>query len=262
MKTTSFKCSSVVLALIVAWGSLPLATAQNVIPLESYWQMWIGTQDPSSPSTAWRGPQFGNSMWQRTLVPAGYPSPVDQSGIETQLQTVLLPSSTSGSNYTTLFFRQSFLLTNILGIQALKLTLYVDDGAIVWLNGVEVARYNVAAGELPYTWTADAGIEVSPQEFSITAGALLAEGTNVLAVEVFNVATTSSDMVFAATVDMLANEAPLVIAAGPQFDQKIDSLGSIEVYFSEAVTNVNAADLLLNGMPATNMVSYAPNDYL
>src|SRR4051812_26691226 len=98
MKPTVFKCSRLALAAGITWASVQMAAAQNVIPLESYWQMWIGTQNPSSPSTAWRAPQFGDSTWQRTLVPAGYPSPVDQSGIEAQLQTVLLPSSTSGSN--------------------------------------------------------------------------------------------------------------------------------------------------------------------
>src|SRR3954463_6818138 len=109
MKTTSSICFQAALAVIVASASARPAMAQKVIPLQSYWQMWIGTQSPSSPSTAWRQRHFNDSTWQRTFVPAGYPSPVDQSGIETQLQTVLPPSFEAGSNYTTLFFRQSFL---------------------------------------------------------------------------------------------------------------------------------------------------------
>src|SRR4051794_14919978 len=90
MKTTIFKRSPVALAAIITWASVHLAGAETVIPLQSYWQMWIGRQDASSPSTAWRAPEFNDSGWDRTLVPAGYSSSDPRTGIEAQLVSFLV----------------------------------------------------------------------------------------------------------------------------------------------------------------------------
>src|SRR5947208_9737792 len=55
---------------------------------------------------------------------------------------------------------------------------------------------------------------------------------------------------------------PEVAGTVPSMGAVVHALGSIEVYFDEAVTGVDAADLLINGMTAcTNVVAYAPNDY-
>ena len=120
--------------------------------------MWIGRTDASTPSTAWRAPQFNDSGWEPTPVPVGYSMGEPRTGIEAQLVTVLPPGS-APPTYTTLFLRQSFVLLPGSPIRGLKITVHADDGAIVWLNGVEIGRYNVPAGELGYTTSALFGLE-------------------------------------------------------------------------------------------------------
>lgn len=46
-------------------------------------------------------------------------------------------------NYTCIFMRQSFELSNVADISELQLGSVSDDGYIVWINGVEVNRYRM-----------------------------------------------------------------------------------------------------------------------
>jgi len=74
-----------------------------------------------------------------------------------------------------------------------------DDGAVVYLNGVEVARGNMPGGAINYLTTASSAVSDSDEyRFSdFTVGAnLLNDGTNVLAVEVHQSSGTSSDISF------------------------------------------------------------------
>ena len=92
----------------------------------------------------------------------------------------------------------------------LLLSNYVDDGAVFYLNGAEVYRLRVAAAPTAITYTttatgvACAGTAQSgdaatncPDLFTLTGSALtnLAQGDNVLAVEVHNYGTLA-DIVF------------------------------------------------------------------
>ncbi len=81
--------------------------------------------------------------------------------------------------------------------------------------------------------------------------ALLVLGTNVLAVQVFNVTMESSDLCLDAALkaDLQAPPPPVVRSVAPP-PGPAAQLNLITVTFSEAVVNVAAADLLLNDNPA------------
>jgi hypothetical protein len=82
-------------------------------------------------------------------------------------------------------------------------TNYVDDSSVVWLNGVELFRFNVTATTaVPLAWNdanpsgaANPLGEGVPYITNVVATGLRA-GDNVLAVQLQNQATTSSDDVF------------------------------------------------------------------
>ena len=57
------------------------------------------------------------------------------------------------------YFRKTFTVTDLARVADLALTLYVDDGAVAWLNGTEVARINVAAGDLAFNASATSADE-------------------------------------------------------------------------------------------------------
>ncbi|HEV8612020.1 MAG TPA: choice-of-anchor X domain-containing protein, partial [Gemmatimonadales bacterium] len=76
----------------------------------------------------------------------------------------------------------------------LKLGLYADDGAIVWINGIEVLRFNARDGEQAFNATAARPAEARWQEFLLPNPALyLREGENVVAVHAMNSPLTSND---------------------------------------------------------------------
>src|SRR3546814_14474560 len=78
-----------------------------------------------------------------------------------------------------------------------------DDGAIVYLNGVEVVRTNLPPGVITVGTYASAGVwgaeEQTYSTFDVPAG-LLVEGTNVLAVSVHNESRSSSALSFDASL--------------------------------------------------------------
>jgi hypothetical protein len=73
-------------------------------------------------------------------------------------------------------------------IASLSLALIRDDGAVVYVNGVEVARSNMPTGPITRTTLASAAVdgvaETTPHEFTVEPSTVLVPGTNVVAVEV------------------------------------------------------------------------------
>jgi len=85
---------------------------------------------------------------------------------------------------------------------------------------------------------------------------VLAAGTNLLAVRGLNTTLTSSDLLLDVEVYATAQDpalAPPTVASVTPTPGPVIELGSLTVRFSEPVTNVNAADLRINGIAATNV---------
>jgi hypothetical protein len=83
----------------------------------------------------------------------------------------------------------------------------VDDGAVYYLNGVEIQRQNMPGGVIGYNTAASAAVGTASFNgtFTIPAGALK-QGTNVLAVEVHQAAGDTSDV--AMGVQAVATQQP------------------------------------------------------
>ena len=111
-----------------------------------------GTQEASNPTSAWRQLGFAESGWSSGAMPFWY-GDVLPGG--TQLTGML-------NVHTTVFFRKTFTVANPTQIGELLLQVKVDDGFIAWINGVEVARYNVAAQNPVYTDRATISVPEPP----------------------------------------------------------------------------------------------------
>jgi len=72
----------------------------------------------------------------------------------------------------------------------------VDDGAIYYLNGVEVARFNMPAGAVNAATFSSVPHEANVFEVFPLDASPLVSGDNVLAVEVHQQSLSSSDVVF------------------------------------------------------------------
>src|SRR3954470_23909677 len=139
--------------------------AEVLVPLKADWRYLKGTAEASNPTTAWRDISFDDSSWPSGKAPIYYGENIGPG--------VLL--SDMRSNYTTVFLRTRFVLTNALEIDRLALRTLVDDGFIAWINGTEVARFNVTGDKL-YNGVADATIEMTWVTNSFAAPASLVNG--------------------------------------------------------------------------------------
>jgi hypothetical protein len=153
---------------------------------------WKYLDNGSDQGTAWRSPTFDDGAWASGPAELGY-----GAGGEA---TVVGYGPDSNNKYVTTYFRRSFPVENASRYSGLDVSLVRDDGAVVYLNGVEVWRSNMSAGDVLYN-TYAASPEVSGGDeskwFNTTLpSAALVEGQNVLAVEIHQQRAASSDISF------------------------------------------------------------------
>lgn len=160
------------LALLLATES----HAALVFNTGASWRWFKGRTEASTPNaTAWRGINFNDSAFSTTSAPFWYGDTQPGGTQITDMQ----------NQYTTIFLRRTFVLTNIADVSSLKLSAMCDDGFIAWINGTEVQRYNVPAGNLAFNASAS-GAATEPVSLTdytlLNPGSYLVLGTNVLAV--------------------------------------------------------------------------------
>jgi len=140
--------------------------------------------------TAWRAPGFSDATWPSGAAQLGY-----GDGDET---TRVSFGPNPNSKPITTYFRRQFTVTDSASVASLVLRLLRDDGAVVYLNGVEVVRSNMPAGTIGYQTRAASNVDSNENQFhaiSLQPGQLVT-GTNTLAVEVHQAWSSSSDLSF------------------------------------------------------------------
>ncbi|MHA3770035.1 Ig-like domain-containing protein [Verrucomicrobiota bacterium sgz303538] len=169
-------------ALSSTWADITL------VPVGSTWKY---LDNGTNQGTAWRAASFNDGAWASGPAELGY-----GDGDEA---TVVSYGPNSSARYTTTYFRYSFSVANPAAFVSLKLRLLRDDGAVVYLNGVEVRRDNMPTGTITSTTLASTALSAPAEdtfyETSIATTNLVA-GTNVLAVEVHQANGTSTDVSF------------------------------------------------------------------
>jgi hypothetical protein len=182
---------------------------------------WKYRADGSDQGTAWRGLAFDDATWAAGPAQLGY-----GDGDE---QTVVGYGPDPDNKYTTTYFRHAFDLPETGVHNSLRLDLLRDDGAVVYLNGVEVFRSHMPAGAITAATLASTpavgGADESTFFSTIVDPGLLRAGTNVLAVEIHQVNATSTDISFdlrlTGSITLAATHAEDfdALAAGPLHDQ-------------------------------------------
>lgn len=231
--------------------------AVDIFTSGAVWKYFKGTSEASQPDrTAWRMIDYDDSSWASGFTPFYY----GESLKGTEL-------SDMRNNYTCVFFRKSFNITNLSDISSLELNVLSDDGAIVWINGVEVAQFNMPEGDIPYNGVSLPALpEPIPwQSYTLKdPQRFLTNGLNIIAVQGFNCSlANSSDFVFDASLSyVIDTEPPLIISIDPEPGSVVRQINKIEVLFNEPVEGVDASDLLINGVPAEKLFISSQDDYI
>lgn len=150
------------------------------------WRYMKGTQ---APPAGWNTALFNDTSWLEGASGFGYGDNDDA--------TVLTDMQQSGTNpgYLTVYLRKTFSINSPADVDALIFKADFDDGFVAYLNGTEIARENVTGTAPLYNQPAATDHEAgTPVEYDLTSKkALLQPGQNVLAIELHNVALSSSD---------------------------------------------------------------------
>ncbi len=170
--------------------TLPTGSATTtLLPSGSTWRY----RDNGQVASGWKSETFDDSSWARGPAQLGYGDGDERT---------VVGSGPNGAHYPTTWFRTTFDGGST-APRSLVLSLMADDGAVVYLNGVEVARDNMPTGTVTAdTWalTARAGAEESAFRDVPVADGIARAGTNVLAVEVHQESGWSSDISFDASL--------------------------------------------------------------
>jgi len=157
---------------------------------------WSYLDDGSDQGTAWRQLDFDDEAWESGRAQLGYGG----NGERTEIGF----GGNANDKHVTTYFRKTFSTTRADEIEVLKVRIARDDGAVVYLNGTELARTGMPAGEINYdtgaAGVASGGNETAFFEFEVPADVLV-NGENQVAVEVHQVKSgngnvTSSDITF------------------------------------------------------------------
>jgi hypothetical protein len=193
---------AICLVLIALPGA---AVEQTLVGRGSVWRYRDGGQVPGA---GWSGPGFADAGWASGAAELGY-----GDGDEA---TMVSYGGNANAKAITTYFRRTFTVTGAAGFQRLETRLLCDDGAVVYLNGVELRRDNLPAGAIAATTPASAVIGGTAESAftAIAHGAGgLREGENVLAVEVHQAGATSSDISF--DLELVASTSAVGVARGP-----------------------------------------------
>lgn len=262
--------TSAAATLTVDFGLPGAAVTNRVLNLNSTWRYNLSN---NLDTVNWTAPGYSDAAWPSG---AGLFAAENNAAITPLIGTTVLapnappPGLAQGHAY---YFRTTInVASNNLIPGGLIATLRADDGAMIYVNGEEALRLRLPSGSVTNTSfttgfppgdSSDATVdEVLPLDV-----VALAPGQNVIAASVHQANATSSDLVWGMALDSIGYQrirdtvAPTVVNLIPAPNTIVPAMSSVEVVFSEGVKGVQATDLLINGVPATNVVEFAPEVY-
>ncbi|MBK7998771.1 MAG: metallophosphoesterase, partial [Verrucomicrobia bacterium] len=162
----------------------------TLLPFGSVWKY---LDNGSDQGTAWYATEFDDSSWASGPAPFGY---ADSNGRFPATTNSFGPDA--NAKFPTTYFRQAVEIGDTASFSSVRLNIERDDGAIIYLNGAELTRFNMPTGEVTYaTFAAANANDDGGTVFGFNIDrSLLRPGVNVFAVEIHNDAGNSSDIWF------------------------------------------------------------------
>ena len=169
---------------------VPEPVEVELVGAGSDWAYWDQGYEPDGD---WTALSFDDSAWPTAPGPLGYG--------DDHIATAISYGDDSSNKYSTAYFRLVFSVVDAPTYTEALGAIMRDDGAVIYLNGVEVERSNMPDGDIAYDTLASSSAtdETGYGAFDIDPS-MLVEGDNVLAVEVHQHSADSSDLGFDMTL--------------------------------------------------------------
>jgi hypothetical protein len=242
-----WKLTVVVAALLLTSSTTTRTADQTLIAAGSSWKY---NDSGTNLGTAWSAPLYSDASWPSGPAQLGY-------GDGDEL-TVLSYGTSTSNRRITYYFRRAFTVADPASLSALSVRFVRDDGAVIYLNGVEVSRSNMPTGTVSYTTLATAAIGNADESAWIEAPidpSLLVAGNNVLAVEIHQQSASSSDISF--DLELRAIEArpplPAVTLTSPAHTGLVNTSPVTFTASVSAPAGLVSATLYAGGPPETAM---------
>jgi hypothetical protein len=178
-------------AFVILSSSLVDAAEYQNLGLISITNVWRYDQRGIDLGATWREREFDDSQWSRGSGLLYY----ETNFLPAVKSTPLSLTNAQGRAIITYYFRSSFTLTQD---ATLIMSTVLDDGAVFYINGVEVFRQGMASRcDISYgTFAARTVPDATFEGPFFLRSTNLVIGENIIAVEVHQNSTNSSDIVF------------------------------------------------------------------
>ena len=185
-------------------SALCTATFDHVSPgppvsLVASGEVWKYYDGGANLGTAWRSNSFSDVGWASGPAMLGYGN---ANGIFPRTTNSFGPDPLN--KYITTYYRRAFLSPDPTNFAQLVVRVQRDDGVIVFLNGAEIFRSNMPTGAVDFLTLASTMVsgvgETTFYSTNVSLSNLLA-GTNLLAAEIHQSATNSSNIAFDLALD-------------------------------------------------------------
>jgi uncharacterized repeat protein (TIGR01451 family) len=200
--------TSAVAMLTINYGS----STSNTVPILGLTNtFWRYNQTAAYFNNAWAASNFVDTGWSgpsRALL-----------AVESSSTITPLIGTTLSLGRTSYYFRTWFNLpTNFPAGTLLRATTMIDDGAVIFINGQQVQRVRMTSGSYNANTFANAqppvNSDASQEFFYWFAATNLVRGSNVIAAEVHQINSGSSDIVWGMALDALvpvSNRPPTIV---------------------------------------------------
>ncbi|PWJ53575.1 putative secreted protein (Por secretion system target) [Dyadobacter jejuensis] len=165
--------------------SSPL-TAQVLVGFQSNWK--YAPESNTAPAAGWPGLSYDDSSWKTGNGAFGFGT----HAYQTLLIRYPAPPAPA-NNIPVYYFRKAVTIPDVSAYASFRLRAFLDDGIVIYINGVEVSRKNMNPNPSdPYTRSAGDSLNID----SLLSTSLFQNGVNIIAAEVHQTGETSSDILF------------------------------------------------------------------
>jgi len=233
------------------WKQMTSNTS-SLFPTNTTWKYY---DKGSLDNTGWQTETYNDQSWSSGKAPLGY-----YTGGSRDYQTTLNYGSDANNKRPTYYFRTTFNVNEeITSNHTFVLDYKVDDGVIVYINGIEAGRYNMPSGNVYYSNYASTYAQGNPDTGSMTLDAsLFRKGSNLIAVELHNNNANSTDVYWSASLSVSSPQGSTLVSTEPSYTVPVSGNVSLIACF-EKDEQCQLPPVVINEISASNGIYM--NDY-